>query len=74
VISCVLENIPLLPRVYQLWCSVTSEAGAGDVFDWQPVGSFRIAGVPGSGGREARGHGAIDGPVSVAHRWRVEQP
>jgi lipopolysaccharide transport system ATP-binding protein len=73
VISCVLENIPLLPRVYQLWCSVTSEAGAGDVFDWQPVGAFRIAGAPGTGGREARGHGSIDGPVGVAHRWRVEK-
>ena len=73
VVSCLLQNVPLLPRVYQLWCSVTAETGAGDAFEWQPVGAFRIAGPAGPGGREARSHGSLDGPVNVAHRWNVER-
>ncbi len=34
-ISCRLHSVPLLPRVYQLYCSVRSEQAFGDVFDWQ---------------------------------------
>jgi lipopolysaccharide transport system ATP-binding protein len=72
VVSCSLRSIPLLPRVYQLWCSVRSEWAYGDVFDWQQVGAFRVSEADGLVGPAARAHASTDAPVYVAHTWRVE--
>jgi lipopolysaccharide transport system ATP-binding protein len=71
VISCHLRAVPLLPRVYTLWCSVRSEQAYGDLFDWQPIGSFRISTSPRLPGPAAQVHTYIDGPVNVEHRWKV---
>jgi ABC-type polysaccharide/polyol phosphate transport system ATPase subunit len=71
-ISCKLRAVPLLPRVYQLWCSVRGEHAYGDLLDWQPIGSFRITEAPAGEGPLANTHKAADGPVYVAHEWRVE--
>src|SRR5437667_1842149 len=70
-IACRLRRLPLLPRVYQLWCSVRGEAAFGDVFDWQPIGAFRIAEAPGLDGPAANAHAFTDGPVYVEHDWVV---
>ena len=70
-IACRLKWLPLLPRVYQLWCSVRGEAAFGDVFDWQPVGAFRIADTAGLDGPAALAHAFTDGPVHVAHEWEM---
>jgi len=70
-IRCLLRGVPLLPRVYQLWCSVRGEQGFGDLFDWQPVGSFRIAQALGLAGPAAVAHTATDGPVHIPHVWEV---
>jgi len=71
VVSCRLRSLPLLPRVYQLWCSVRSEQAYGDVLDWQQVGTFRIAGATRLVGPAAHAHTSTDGPVHVAHEWQV---
>ena len=73
IVSCRLRSIPLLPRVYQLWCSVRSEQAYGDLFDWQHVGAFRVSGADGLAGPAAQAHSATDGPVYVAHEWGVAQ-
>jgi hypothetical protein len=65
--SCRLRSIPLLPRVYQLWCSVRSEQAYGDLFDWQALGAFRIADSPGLDGVVA----STDAPIHIAHEWKV---
>lgn len=70
-VCCRLHSIPLLPRVYQLWCSVRSEQAFGDLFDWQPVGAFRVADAPGLDGPAAYAHAFTDGPVHVEHDWEV---
>ena len=70
-VACSLRSIPLLPRVYQLWCSVRSEQGYGDLFDWQHVGTFRVAEAGGLVGPAAQAHASTDAPVYVAHEWRV---
>jgi ABC-type polysaccharide/polyol phosphate transport system ATPase subunit len=70
-VSCWLHSVPLLPRVYQLWCSVRSEQGFGDLFDWQPIGAFRVADADGLDGPAAHAHASTDGPVYVAHEWEV---
>jgi hypothetical protein len=70
-ISCRLHSVPLLPRVYQLYCSVRSEQAFGDVFDWQPVGNFRMEGSVQGAGPAAQAHLSTDGPVHVQHEWEV---
>ena len=70
-VSCWLHGVPLLPRVYQLWCSVRSEQAYGDLFDWQPIGAFRISDAPVLLGPAAHAHSATDGPVYIAHDWEV---
>jgi hypothetical protein len=70
-VRCCLHQVPLLPRVYQLWCSVRGEHAFGDLLDWQPIGSFRIAEAPASMGPLASSHTSSDGPVHVDHDWVV---
>jgi lipopolysaccharide transport system ATP-binding protein len=70
-VRCRFHDVPLMPRVYQLWCSVRGEHAFGDVLDWQPVGTFRIAEAPLSAGPLASSHTQSDGPVHVAHEWVV---
>jgi lipopolysaccharide transport system ATP-binding protein len=69
--ACRLRRLPLLPRVYEVWCSVRSEHALGDLFDWQPIGAFRIAASDASVGPAAQAHTATDGPVFVEHEWEV---
>lgn len=72
-VSCRLHSVPLLPRVYQLYCSVRSEQAFGDVFDWQPVGSFRMEASIEGAGPAAQAHLSTDGPVHVQHEWEVRR-
>jgi hypothetical protein len=72
-VTCRLQKLPLLPRVYQLWCSVRGEHAFGDVLDWQPIGTFRIAEGPTSLGPLAMSQTSSDGPVHVAHEWLVSK-
>ncbi len=72
-VSCRLRSLPLLPRVYELWCSVRSAHAYGDLFDWQQVGAFRVVEAAGLVGPAAQAHTALDGPVYVAHDWKVTQ-
>jgi ABC-type polysaccharide/polyol phosphate transport system ATPase subunit len=71
VISCAMQGLPLLPRVYQLWCSIRGEHAFGDLLDWQPVGTFRIAAASGLDGPAANAYASTEGPVQVDHRWKV---
>ncbi|MDR7550838.1 MAG: ABC transporter ATP-binding protein [Armatimonadota bacterium] len=66
-----MRSLPLLPRVYQLWCSVRTDHAFGDVFDWQPVGAFRVTEPPSLSGPAAVAHTSTDGPVHVDHVWEV---
>lgn len=70
-VACCMQAVPLLPRVYQLWCSVRGEQAFGDVFDWQAVGSFRISDSPEFLGPAALAHATTDAPVHVRHEWEV---
>jgi ABC-type polysaccharide/polyol phosphate transport system ATPase subunit len=73
VVSCRLHALPLLPRAYQLWCSVQTQHAYGDVLDWQPVGSFRISRGPKASGPAAHTSLSYGGPVHVAHTWNVHR-
>ncbi|MDR7545141.1 MAG: ABC transporter ATP-binding protein [Armatimonadota bacterium] len=70
-VCCALYKIPLLPRVYQLWCSVRGEQAIGDVFDWQAIGAFRVVGTLRGEGPATVALTTVDGPVHIEHRWEV---
>jgi ABC-type polysaccharide/polyol phosphate transport system ATPase subunit len=70
-VSCVVEALPLLPRVYELFCSVRTEHGYGDLFEWQPVGSLRV--VSATEVADAPATHSTGAPVYAPHRWEVHQ-
>jgi ABC-type polysaccharide/polyol phosphate transport system ATPase subunit len=70
-IDCRMRDVPLLPRVYELWCSVRSEHAFGDLFDWQPIGAFRIKSAYDMVGPAAQAHISTDAPVHIDHDWEV---
>jgi Wzt-like putative exopolysaccharide export protein len=74
-VSCAMRGVPLLPRVYEIWVSVRSEHGLGDIFDWQPIGAVRFARDESlrAMGPAADVHTSTDAPVFVEHRWTVER-
>jgi lipopolysaccharide transport system ATP-binding protein len=41
-VGCRIDSLPLNPRTYEVWTSVRTVAGAGDLVDWSPVGTLRI--------------------------------
>ncbi len=69
-LACRIRKIPLLPRVYQVWCSVRSSHAYGDVFDGQIVGAFRVAEAPsGLNGPGAIAHTTADAPIFADYAW-----
>jgi homopolymeric O-antigen transport system ATP-binding protein len=76
IVSCRLRDVPLMPGVYEVWCSVTSEGVLQDVLDWQAVGTFRIAATPGMPpvrAKKKQRASYVDGPVFVAHEWSARE-
>jgi hypothetical protein len=70
-VSCRIHRLPLLPRVYQTWCSVRNGHAYGDVLDWQVVGAFRVAeGPPDLNGQAAVSHTATSAPIHTEYEWR----
>ncbi len=68
--SCRIRRIPLLPRTYQIWCSVRTGHGYGDIFDWQLVGALRVAeGPPGLNGPGLIAHTSTDAPIFAEYEW-----
>lgn len=70
-VSCRLHKLPLMPRVYQVWCSVQSGHAYGDILDYQIVGVFRVI----EGPREANGPAAVahmgtDAPIYTEYDWK----
>lgn len=70
-ITCRIHRLPLLPRVYQTWCSVRNGRAYGDVLDWQVVGAFRVSDGPSdASGPAAVSHLRLDAPIHVDYDWR----
>jgi lipopolysaccharide transport system ATP-binding protein len=44
-ITCRFDDLPLLPKVFEVWGSIRGESGFGDIVDWQHLASFRVATV-----------------------------
>jgi lipopolysaccharide transport system ATP-binding protein len=69
--SCRIHRLPLLPRVYQTWCSIRNGYAYGDILDWQIIGAFRVAeGPPGLNGQAAMSHSSTDAPIHAEYEWQ----
>lgn len=69
-VSCRINRLPLLPRVYQAWCSVRSSRTEQDVFDWQVVGAFQVAEGPAGNGWAPASHIHTDAPIHTEYEWQ----
>jgi ABC-type polysaccharide/polyol phosphate transport system ATPase subunit len=69
-VDCVFEDLPLLPKTYEVWGSVRGETGFGDLVDWQRLRLIRVRG-------EISGNGVSTvssiewAPVKVPYHWNV---
>jgi ABC-type polysaccharide/polyol phosphate transport system ATPase subunit len=68
-VDCTFDDLPLLPRVYELWGGVRGSAGFGDLVDWQRLRFFRVAGEVDGGGPAAVSHSLDNAPVRLPYRW-----
>ncbi|HEX2112345.1 MAG TPA: ABC transporter ATP-binding protein [Gaiellaceae bacterium] len=70
-VDCTFFDVPLHPRVYELWGSVRGEAGFGDLVDWQRLRLFRVVAEISGAGRGVVAHSLADAPVRLPYRWHV---
>jgi ABC-type polysaccharide/polyol phosphate transport system ATPase subunit len=68
-VDCTFDDLPLLPRVYELWGGVRGRSGFGDLVDWQRLRFFRVAGEVDGGGPAAVSHSLTNAPVRLPYRW-----
>jgi hypothetical protein len=72
-VECRFEPLPFLPRAYELWGSVLTATGVGQLVAWQRLGVFRI-----TGDLEAAGKGAVSqlmekAPVRLGYSWDIRE-
>jgi lipopolysaccharide transport system ATP-binding protein len=72
-VACTFKELPLLPRVYELWGGVMGEAGFGDVLGWQRLRLFRVEGEVTQPGLAAVSETLTNAPVQVPYEWDIRR-
>jgi hypothetical protein len=74
VLACRIRRVPLLPRLYQLWCGVRNSHGYGDLVHAQVVGAFRIV----AGSETFQGIAPVthlsEAPIRAEYEWSWSAP
>jgi lipopolysaccharide transport system ATP-binding protein len=70
-VSCTFHELPLMPRVYELWAGVMGEAGLGDVLQWQRLRLFRVEGEVEQAGLAAVSETLMNAPVKTPYSWDI---
>jgi len=70
-VDCTFDDLPLMPRVYELWAGVRGEAGFGDLLGWQRVRLFRIEGDVTEAGLAAVSESLTKAPIQLSYKWKV---
>jgi hypothetical protein len=68
--TCRIAQLPLRPRLYQVYCDVYGSRGHGVLMNWSQVIAFRVVG-PLEEGPLAVVNAALAGAVEVAYTWTV---
>lgn len=73
-IECTFEKLPLLPRVYEIWCGIRGEAGYGNLVAWQRLRLFKVESSNNGvyGGKAAATMELTNAPVALPYRWRFD--
>ena len=69
-VDCTFDELPLFPRLYEIWGGVRGGAGFGDLVDWQRLRLFRVTGEI-EAGPGAVSHSLTNAPVRLPYSWRV---
>lgn len=69
-VDCAFTELPLQPRVYEIWGSVRGQSGFGDIVDWQRLRLFRVVGDVVGSGKSLVTHSLDDAPVRIPYQWR----
>ena len=75
-ITCHFHDLPLLPKVFQVWGSVRGDSGFGDIVDWQQLANFRIAETDGRvvmGENSSLQHLQDDAPFYLTYDWQFKK-
>ncbi|MDX6518942.1 MAG: lipopolysaccharide transport system ATP-binding protein [Gaiellaceae bacterium] len=70
-VECTFPELPLMPRVYELWAGIKDESGLGELLAWQRLRLFRVEGRMEQAGIAAVSESLISAPVSVPYRWTL---
>jgi lipopolysaccharide transport system ATP-binding protein len=70
-VECTFHELPLMPRVYELWGGVMGAAGLGDVLQWQRLRLFRVEGEVTQPGLAAVSETLTNAPVQIDYSWDV---
>ena len=70
-VEVTFHELPLMPRVYELWGGVMGEAGLGDVLQWQRLRLFRVEGEVTQPGLAAVSETLTNAPVQIGYTWDV---
>lgn len=72
-VECLFKELPLRPKVYEVWGSVRGAAGFGDIIDWQRLRRFLVTGDVVGRGVGSVSHTLMDAPVALPYSWDVRQ-
>jgi ABC-type polysaccharide/polyol phosphate transport system ATPase subunit len=73
-VEVTFHELPLMPRVYELWGGVMGAAGLGDVLQWQRLRLFRVEGEVTQAGLAAVSETLTNAPVQIDYTWDVRNP
>jgi hypothetical protein len=62
-------DLPLLPRVYEVWAGGRSGVGVGSILDWQRLRLFRVVDEQERQGKTAVTATQNSGPVLIPYAW-----
>ena len=71
-VACTFHELPLMPRVYEVWAGVMGAAAHGDVLKWQRLRLFRVQGEVTQAGLAAVSETLTKAPVQVDYTWDVQ--
>jgi ABC-type polysaccharide/polyol phosphate transport system ATPase subunit len=70
-VACTFHELPLMPRVYEVWAGVMGEAAHGYVLRWQRLRLFRVQGEIAQAGLAAVSETLTKAPINVDYTWDV---
>lgn len=68
-LDCEIGDVPLFPRVYELWGAVRGALGYGKLVDWQRLRLFRVESAEISRGKAGVSVANMQAPVKLSYHW-----